>query len=119
MHAIGTCHYNYFHLHYSVDSNGITEKGVCMLADALKVNQSLKNLRSATAYSIVLMVYAVHATVVSGMFRSPYSFDSKGTQFNFSYYITTSAHNEQQNTLQINLVHLLYLLNLWYYLFVS
>ena len=36
-----------------------------MLADALKVNQSLQNLRSATVYSIVLMVYAVHATVVS------------------------------------------------------
>ena len=34
------------HLIYSLDGNIITDKGAGSLADALKVNQSLKNLRS-------------------------------------------------------------------------
>ena len=37
----------YFHLLYSLGGNSITDSGAGMLADALKVNQSLQNLRSA------------------------------------------------------------------------
>ena len=37
---------------YSLDGNGITDKGAGMLADALKVNKSLQNLRSVAESSI-------------------------------------------------------------------
>ena len=42
------------HLPFSLDSNRIADRGAGMLADALKVNQSLQNLRSATVSSITL-----------------------------------------------------------------
>ena len=46
----------------SLDGNSIRDKGAGMLADALKVNQSLENLRSVT---VLYLVYAMHA---SGMY---------------------------------------------------
>jgi len=40
-------HFDALHLPYSLDGNSIADSGAGMLADALKVNQSLQNLRSA------------------------------------------------------------------------
>ena len=53
---------------YSLDGNGITDKGVGMLADALKVNQSLQSLRSATTYIYALHDSGIDITVASGIF---------------------------------------------------
>ena len=55
MHTMGVLHLMhivsnngmYFHLLCSLDGNGTTDSGAGILADALKVNQSLQNLRSA------------------------------------------------------------------------
>ena len=48
---------------YSLDGNSITHNEAGMLADVLKVNQSLQNLRSVAESSIILVVYyAIHAT---------------------------------------------------------
>ena len=55
----------YFHLPYSLDGNGITDKGAGMLADALKVNQSLQNLRSVADSSITLCISGVHTVECS------------------------------------------------------
>ena len=51
---------------YSLDDNGITDKGAGILADALKVNKSLESLRSVTA---LYLVYVLHA---SGMCHCSY-----------------------------------------------
>ena len=40
-----------FHLLFSLDGNNVTTKGVGMLADALKMNQSLQSLRSVVESS--------------------------------------------------------------------
>ena len=47
---------------YSLDGNGITDKGFGMLAKALKLNKSLESLRSVTA------LHSVCAIVVISMF---------------------------------------------------
>ena len=43
---------------YSLDGNSITDKGAGMLADALKVNQSLQSLRSVTVLYLVDVMHA-------------------------------------------------------------
>ena len=56
---------------YSLDGNGITDKGFGILAKALKVNKSLESLRSVTA------LHSVCAIVVIGMFFNCCSLDGK------------------------------------------
>ena len=45
----------------SLDGSGITNSGAGVLADFLKVNQSLQNLRSVAESSIILVRCAIHA----------------------------------------------------------
>ena len=73
--ALSHCRYGVFSL-YSLDGNGITDKGAGMLAKALKVNRFLQNLRSATAlyYRSMSCMPAACDIVVSSMF-SRYSLD--------------------------------------------
>ena len=52
------CSYQYVFNCCSLDGNSIGDKGAGMLADALKVNQSLVNLRSVT---VLYLVYVMHA----------------------------------------------------------
>ena len=54
----------YFHLPYRLDGNGITDEGAGMLADTLKVNQSLQNLRSVSDSSITPCISGVHTLSV-------------------------------------------------------
>ena len=65
----------YYYFLYRLDANSITDSGAGMLADALKVNQSLQNLRLVIESS----VYACRADsaeywsycIVSGILSSP------------------------------------------------
>ena len=58
----------YFPDLYSLDGNGITDSGAGMLADALKVNKSLQNLRSVAGTSILYGVQVTQARNVKPFF---------------------------------------------------
>ena len=60
---------------YSLDGNEITDKGVGMLADALKVNQLLQNLRSVADSFIIPCMSKVHIIGCQGYT----SLDVRGT----------------------------------------
>ena len=54
-----------FHPLYSLDDNHIKDNGAGMLADALKVNQSLQNLRSV-AESFIMNIHTCYIPFMPG-----------------------------------------------------